>query len=121
MLREGCSDNADNNPVYQIEHVKQELFARDDIEILNDEANQVPPNLLEALGLGYDWYTENEWAVVAAKNNTMEQTVGMNEQMVHEQQNQYQMIDEFWLSDALLTTAVTNKRPGQLSFLKLVE
>ena len=50
MLREGCSDNADNNPFFQVEHVKQEFFAHNDIEIVNDKADQVPPNLLEALG-----------------------------------------------------------------------
>ena len=62
ILQEGCSDIQTGLApcsLDEVEQVEQPLYEWNPSQ--NQDNDEIPQNLLEALGLDYDWETENEW------------------------------------------------------------
>lgn len=97
VLLEGCSD-IETSPSCSLdkrEQVKQRLYECDHPEDANEEINEIPQNLLNALGFDYDWGMENEWTGNATQVSPIVENAGIPQEMFSVQQNQFQMSTEF--------------------------
>ena len=97
ILQEGCSDIQTGHASCsfdELEQVEQPLYEWNPSQ--NQDNDEIPQNLLEALGLDYDWETENEWVCQQTQNSPVAESAGNSlDPLPYQRQSQVQTPGEF--------------------------